>query len=77
MLIHNNKKKKLELGLQKGGRLLIANDHYDWRPIGYREKQSDNIFKTHLWKVCKVLGFVMLFTNIIELCKNARPKPFC
>jgi hypothetical protein len=36
--------RKLELGLQIGGRLLIANDHYDWRPIRYREQQLDNIY---------------------------------
>ncbi len=63
---------KLKLGVQIGGRLLIAN-HYNL-PIRNRGQQSDHICYTLLWQV---LGFVVTFTSLRKLCKNVGPKPFC
>ncbi len=48
-------------------------NYYD-SPIRNREHQSDHIYYTLLRQV---LGFVVPFTSISKLCKNAGPKPFC
>jgi hypothetical protein len=53
---------KLKLGLQMGGRLLIAT-HLD---------QSN-----YLANQQQVLGFAMPFTSLSIMCKIAGPKPFC
>ncbi len=53
---------KLKLRLQIGGRLIIAT-HLD---------QSN-----YLANQRQVLGFVVHFNNFSNMCKNARPKPFC
>jgi hypothetical protein len=54
--------KKLKLGLQIGGRQLTAT-HLD------RSK--------YLANQQQVLGFVVPFTSLSILCKNAGPKPLC
>ncbi len=61
---------KLKLGLQIGGRLLIAR-HLD-RPIRKRDQ--------HTYLLPSTLESVRLFCTFYEphkLCKNVGPKPFC
>jgi hypothetical protein len=53
---------KLKLGLQIGGRLLIAT-----------ELDQSN----YLADQQQVSGFAVPFTSLSILCKNAGPKPFC
>jgi hypothetical protein len=53
---------KLKLGLQIGGRLLIAT-YLD--QLNYLANQH------------QVLGFALSFTSVSKLCKNAGPKSFC
>ncbi len=54
--------KKLKTGLQIGGRLLIPT-HLDCSNYLANQQQ--------------VLGFVVPFTSLSILCKNAGPKPLC
>jgi hypothetical protein len=68
---------KLKLGMQIGGKLLIAkhlDNYYDW-PIRNREQQSDHIYYTLFWQA---FGFAVPFSIRNKLCNSfAEVKPFC
>jgi hypothetical protein len=61
---------KLILGLQIGGRLLIAN-HLDQSLWLANQKQGAAV------RSYQVLGFIVPFTSLSKLCQNAGPKPAC
>jgi hypothetical protein len=67
---------KLKLGLQNGWETTNSKAQEPVIMIGQSETGSTSqiIFITLLWQV---LGFVVPFTSLSKLCKNAGPKPFC
>ncbi len=67
---------KTKQGLKIGGKLLVAN-HLDqslWL-THYKQGASARSYLLHFF--WQVHTFIMPFTNLKKLCKNAVPKPFC
>jgi hypothetical protein len=75
-LLFSNLTHKTETGTANSWEIINSKAQGPVIMIGQSETGSTSqiIFITLLWQV---LGFVVPFTSLSKLCKNAGPKPFC